>query len=174
MNNIKPARKNIYLFLILACFIGIILIFVFDGYMGFYDTLTMTSGEQTQTITPEQWQDDNYPHQIYTYNPDVMSFSYEIDNRRFSSYREEIIVTLWKNQEKIADIVSENINVKAFGKDTVTWNIDARDIIPADAVESVTYTLEIQNGDNLRKTVIYITIPNSKNLFPPPALEAEK
>ena len=48
-------HRNLYLYLTLACFLGIILIFIFDGYMGVYDSLTVTTGEQEDQIKADQW-----------------------------------------------------------------------------------------------------------------------
>ena len=36
-------RRNLFLYLTLACFLGIIAIFIFDGYVGIYDTIYVTS-----------------------------------------------------------------------------------------------------------------------------------
>ena len=55
LRNMAVKHKNLYLFLTLACFLGIVLIFVFDGYMGVYDSLVMNNGQFPQTITSDQW-----------------------------------------------------------------------------------------------------------------------
>ena len=47
-------HKNIFLFLALACFVGIILIFVFDGYIGVYDRLVMDNHLYLQTVEYDQ------------------------------------------------------------------------------------------------------------------------
>ena len=174
MNNIQSKPKNIFLILAVACFIGIILIFFFDGYMGLYDTLTMTSGEQTQSIAPEQWvnfEKNNFPPQLYVNNTGIVSFSYKIDNRRFSSYQADVSISLWQNQQEIKDVLSQSINVKAFGQETLAWEIDPQAILPPNPVDG-TYTLEINRGDIQRDIVFYVPITtNSKTILPTPTIK---
>ncbi len=43
-------RKNLFLYLALACFVGLIAIFVVDGYMGIYDTVYITTGKQEYKV----------------------------------------------------------------------------------------------------------------------------
>jgi hypothetical protein len=161
------------LFLALACFIGIILIFLFDGYIGLYDTLTMASGEQTQTIAPEQWatfEKNSYPAQLYLNAAGTVSFSYQIDNRRFSDYHADVTVSLWQNQQKIKDVLSQSVDVKAFKKDTITWEIDTQAILPSNPQDGA-YTIEIKRGDIKRDVVFYILTPNnSKTGLPMPTV----
>ena len=172
-------RKNIYLYLALACFIGIILIFVFDGYMGLYDTATIISGEIPIKYMPEQWQDQ----ERFGYSPSISInygekgyFSYELDNRQFSAYNTEIDVSLWRNQEKVADILNENINIKAFSKGQIDWVFDTKQYIPGGIPEntSTDYTVLIKHGDTERKLLIYVfNNPNSgmKVIIPPNAMK---
>jgi hypothetical protein len=40
------------LYLALACFAGLIAIFIADGYLGIYDTAYVTAGEYEQEIEP--------------------------------------------------------------------------------------------------------------------------
>jgi hypothetical protein len=172
MNNIRSKPKNIFLILAVACFLGIILIFLFDGYMGLYDTVTMISGEQTQTIAPEQWKDfekNGFPPQLYVNNAGKVSFSLKIDNRRFSAYHADVNISLWQSQQKIKDILSQSVNVKSFGQQTVSWIIDTQADLqnPMDGG----YTLEINRGDIQHNVVFYVIIPNSKTYTPIPTPE---
>jgi hypothetical protein len=48
-------RKNLFLCLTLACFVGLVAIFVVDGYTGIYDTIYITYGEQVQKVEPDYW-----------------------------------------------------------------------------------------------------------------------
>jgi len=43
-------RRYLFLYLTLACFFGLVAIFIVDGYIGIYDTLYITAGEREQTI----------------------------------------------------------------------------------------------------------------------------
>ena len=63
-------RKSLFLYLTLACFLGLIAIFVVDGYMGVYDTFYLTTGEYEQKIGPGSW---------------LKQDRYVISNRYFSS-----------------------------------------------------------------------------------------
>ena len=54
----KPS-KNLYLYLALACFLGIVLIFLFDGYLGVYDSLQADNGTYAQQVAAEQWQEQD-------------------------------------------------------------------------------------------------------------------
>ena len=162
-------NRNLFLYLAGACFIGIILIFVFDGYMGFYDTLSLVTGEQTQIITNEQWslsEKNNYPVDIFPYISGNLSFSYQIDNRRFSSYQADISISAWKNQVKIADILTKSVNIGAFKSETISWVIDPQSIVPALANTDNQFTLEISYA-NIKRTTIVHFAPNGLKIITP-------
>jgi hypothetical protein len=155
-------QKTLYLILAVACFIGIILIFVFDGYLGLYDSLTMNSGEQSQTITFDQlnkYERDTFIPQLYPNNSSNMVLSYEIDNRNFTAYRADITVSLWHNQVKVEDVFSGKVDIGAFKKDTVQWNIDTQQFASDNTTQGVNFTLEINRGDVLRKVIVYLSYP---------------
>jgi hypothetical protein len=174
MNKTTVKHKNLFLFLVLACFLGIILIFVVDGYMGRYDTLTMSAGEQEQRIEPQQWIDQvkyGYPSQFYAAKVGVLPFSYEVDNRRFSSYQADITVSIWKNQEKVTDVLSQRIDIKAFGKEIITWDIDTQKILTGDTTINNEFTLQINHGEIQRRIIIIVPPPNTPQktiIIPPP------
>jgi hypothetical protein len=151
--------KNLYLYLALACFLGIILIFVFDGYIGLYDTVTITSNEQTTEITADQWQEQAkfgfMPQTSVNYGGKV-SFSYEIDNRQFSAYAADVNVSVWQNQEKVAGVLSKSITVKAFGKERVDWTLDTAEYIADVAANNNSFTVVIHQGKIERKVIVYV------------------
>jgi hypothetical protein len=167
-------QKILYLILAIACFIGIILIFVFDGYMGLYDSLTATSGEQTQTITYEQWSDETRFGMSYVYpsGADNLFYSYQVDNRRFSKYQADVRVSVWKNQVKVKDVLTQGITVNAFGKETVNWDISSQDFASGNSSLESQYTLQIERGDVVRKIIIYVP-PNVIKVIPPPSAAAQ-
>jgi hypothetical protein len=157
----KP--KNLYLYLAAACFIGIILIFVFDGYMGLYDTLSVNTGEQPQTIAPEQWsesEENNNPVSLWPFSGGNLTFSYEVANRRFSAYLAEISISVWKNHVKVADILSTDVNISAFKNETVTWVIDPLVIMAGITVKDNQFTLEITNGSIKRSIIVHYSLDN--------------
>lgn len=153
-------QKNLFLYLAAACFIGIILIFVFDGYMGLYDTLSVTSGETTQAIDTEQWTNQEkwgYPMQIGIVYDGKASFNYEIANRRFSSYQTAVDVTVWRDQEKVSGVLSREIKVKAFGVENISWTLDAAALVPGGiTAEGKSFTVKIRLGDTERSVVVYV------------------
>jgi hypothetical protein len=164
-------QKNLFLYLAAACFIGIILIFVFDGYMGFYETLTMASGEQTQTITTEEWtqsEKNNYPVELWPLSSGNYSFSYLIDNRRFSSYQADINISVWKNQEKLTDVFTKSINIGAFKSETVIWIIDPLQLMGVISSTDNQFTLAIDHGNIKRSIIIHYSLNNPKT--PPPVI----
>lgn len=165
-------RKTLYLILAVACFIGIILIFVIDGYMGLYDSLSMTSGELTQTISFEQWRDADtsyYSMYLHPSGTGTYSFSYELDNRRFGSCQDNIEVTAWKNQVKLRDILVTSADTGAFSKETIAWTIDPIDYIDPAATVQSQFTMVIKRGNIERRVIVSIPLDSEKILVPIPA-----
>jgi len=165
-------HRNIYLFLTLACFIGIILVFVFDGYMGLYDSLTVTSTGFPQEITPEQWGDQgrNGGAPVFIDANGEMSFSYQVDNRRFFPYRADVDVSLWYNQSKLADLASETISLGAFGGGQVDWTLDVVAYVPENlpANSTLDFTILIKRGEIERRVIFYYntSIPPKPVILP--------
>lgn len=165
-------HKNLYLYLALACFVGIILIFIFDGYMGFYDTLTVKSGEYPdQKIEADQWTQRYADFSTAVNWGEKAFFYYEVDNRRFSSYTADIEVSVWHSMEKVSDILVQTISVNSFDKKQVEWVVDAAEMVPADAIPSQGYefTLYIKRGDIERRFVVYVRpVDSSIKVVPAP------
>ncbi|MBI2852219.1 MAG: hypothetical protein HYX84_03840 [Chloroflexi bacterium] len=164
-------RRNLYLYLALACFAGLLAIFVFDGYMGLYDTVHMVTGEQRITVGPDFWIQQGQPFgprgpvpfegsgADYFISADRgagISFTYEIDNRRFSAFREEVDVSVWRSQQKLRDMISQPVAVPGFAKGEVKWAIDNREIVPADfpSEQTFQYTMVIRSGGVERRIVV--------------------
>lgn len=154
-------HKNIYLYLALACFLGIILIFVFDGYMGLYDSLSVKGTDFPQEITEDQWQQqDRYGMPgINIGNGGEVSFSYKVDNRRFSSYTADINISLWHNQVKLADLQSKTLALGAFGTEQVDWVLNIDDFIPENLPANTNYdfTVLIKRGEIERTVALYVS-----------------
>lgn len=154
-------RKNIYLYLALICFISIILIFVFDGYVGLYDTATVTVGELPQVIGYEQWQDQSefafIPSVSVGYGQQSV-FRYNVDNRRFSSYQADISVSLWRSQEKIDDIIYQPLDIGAFDNAEVSWSFNPSQYLsePLPLGRTAEFTLVIRHGNIERKLLLYV------------------
>ena len=151
-------RRNLYLYLTLACFLAIIAIFIVDGYMGIYDTIYITTGEREQKIEPDVWQrDDPYWSSGMT-RGDRAFIRYEVDNRQFSRYEADIEVSIWRMQEKVSDVLSQHMALGAFSKGQIEWEIDPTELLPPDAPleQGFDYTLKIKRGELERNIILYI------------------
>lgn len=154
-------HKNMYLYLALTCFLGIILIFVFDGYMGVYDSLEMTAGEFPQIIEPDRWpEDERYPYYstINVQQGGSIAFTYEVQNRTFSSYSASVKVTVSHEQEQVAVLLSQSLTVASFDEEQLEWVLDAAEFVPADFPTDWRYDLSvlINRGDVERNVIVYI------------------
>jgi hypothetical protein len=154
-------RKNLFLYLTLACFLGIILIFIFDGYMGLYDSLEMDTGQYRQTIEADQWSRQekySYLSSIGVERGGSIDFIYKIKNHRFSQYSDFVEASLWRNDEKITDIMSETLSVKSFDEKELTWSLNTAELVPGDIPAELNYNLfiVINRGEVEREIMIDI------------------
>lgn len=166
-------HKTLYLFLALACFVGIILIFVFDGYMGVYDTLVIDNGQYQQRVEADQWDTDRYGGMAGT-NVDRggrISFTYTVENHRFSSLKSEFQISLYYVQEKVADVFSGDIEAAAFKNSTIDWSLNASEIVPADFPSDQPYSayLLLKRGDVEHRINIYVNPSYPVKTIPVPA-----
>lgn len=157
---IRSVRKYLFLYLALACFLGLIVIFVVDGYLGIYDTVYITAGEREQKIEPGSWleRDSVWKQGVNVNWGEKAFFRYEVDNRRFSSYTADIEVSVWHGQEKVTDLVSQPMLIDAFDKGEVEWPIDTAEILPIDIPpeQGYNFTVIIKRGEIERKIILYI------------------
>ncbi|MFC2066808.1 hypothetical protein ACFLUO_07145 [Chloroflexota bacterium] len=160
-------RRNLFLYLTLACFFGLIAIFIVDGYMGVYDTLYITAGERPQTIEADVWLRQDSFWSIRVNRGETASFRYEVDNRQFSIYTADIGVSLWQNQEKVRDITAQPISVASFGKEQLEWAVDTAEVIPGDIPleQYYQYTVIIKRGEIERRIIMDVN-PVSKVPLP--------
>lgn len=152
------SRKNLFLYLALACFVGIIAIFIADGYVGIYDTLYITAGEREEKIEADFWLRGDYPWSTRVNWDEKTFFRYEVDNRRFSEYAMMIEVSVWRMQEKILDVVSQPVEVAPFEKGQVEWVLDTAELRPGDMPpeQGYEFTVVIKRGETERKVILYI------------------
>ena len=151
-------RRNLYLYLTLICFFGIIAIFIVDGYMGIYDTIYVTTGELEQKIESDVWQrSDPYWSSGMTRGQKAF-IRYEVDNRQFSRYEADIEVSVWQMQQKVSDVLSQHMALGAFSKGQIEWEIDSAELIPPDAApeQEFNYTLKITRGAIERNIILYV------------------
>ncbi|MEE9399313.1 MAG: hypothetical protein V3V23_03500 [Dehalococcoidales bacterium] len=151
-------QRNLFLYLTLACFFGLIAIFIVDGYMGIYDTVYVTAGEREQKIDSDVWQRGDGFWSAGVNRGEKVFFRYEVDNRQFSSYATDIEVSVWRMQEKLLDVVSQTFLVPSFDKGQVEWNIDTAEILPGNAPseQRYEYTVIIKSEDIERNVILYI------------------
>jgi len=173
------SRKNLYLYLAIICLVGIIAIFVADGYLGIYDTLYITSQEHEQKIEPDYWL-HRYPAPPPEFKPayymhaqwgQKVFFRYEIDNSQFSTYSTSIQASVWKENEKVTDLFSEDISIKPFDKVMMEWTLSTEELErPSFEVDRGTtqYTVKIERGEVERRIVL--DLHYSKEIEPTPPL----
>lgn len=163
-------RKTLYLYLTLVCFIGLIAIFIVDGYMGIYDTIYVTTGELEQKIEPDFWLRGDYPWSTGVNEGEKVFFRYEVDNRRFPRYSTDIEVSVWRMQEKVLDVTSQPMVVAAFDKGEVDWVLDSAELLPTaiPTEQRYDYTVIIKRGETERKIIVYINYPAYPIKPPPP------
>jgi len=164
-------RRNLFLYLTLVCFFGLIAIFIVDGYMGVYDTVYVTAGEREQKIESDVWLRGDKFWSSGVNRGEKAFFRYEVDNRQFSSYTADIEASVWRMQEKVRDLIAQPISIDAFDKGQVEWVIDSTEILPGDALpeQSYEYTIIIKRGEIERNVIIYINpVPYAPKLAPVP------
>lgn len=164
-------RRNLFLYLTLACFLGLIAIFIVDGYMGIYDTIYVTAGEREQKIESDVWLRGDKFLSAGVDRGEKAFFRYEVDNRRFSSYTADIEVSVWRSQQKVRDLISQPILIGAFDKEQLEWEIDTAELIPGDIPpdKSYEYTVNIKRGEIERNIILRINpIPYKLETVPVP------
>ena len=151
-------QRNLFLYLALACFVGIIAIFIVDGYLGVYDTVYIIAGEREEEIEPDFWLRGDYPWSTRVNQGDRVFFSYEVDNRRFFRYSADVEVSVWRMQEKMLDVVSQPMVVAPFDKGQVEWALDTAELRPGDIPpeQSYEFSVIINRGGIERKVILYI------------------
>lgn len=151
-------QRNLFLYLALACFFVLIAIFIVDGYMGIYDTIYITAGEQEQKIEPDFWLRQDRFWSTGVNLGEKAFFRYEVDNRQFSSYSADIEVSVWRSQEKVRDLASQQISIAAFDKGQLEWVVNTAELLPGGIPpeQRYEYTVIIKRGEIERKIIVYI------------------
>lgn len=158
---ISTKRRNIYLGLTLAFFLGLIAIFVFDGYMGIYDNISVTTQEREHTIAPERWLDDDYEYYTWLEGEQDITLDYELENRRLSDYTVNIEAAVWSGGEKLSTLLSETVTVGSFDSRQWQWTVDAAALRPADIPEEqeFDFSVIIERDGVERRIVVSSIIP---------------
>jgi len=126
--------------------------------MGIYDTVYVTAGEYEQKIEADFWlRQDRIWSAGVTWGEKAF-FRYEVDNRQFSSYTADIEVSVWHSQEKVRDLISQQISVAAFDKRQLEWVMDTTELLPSAPTpeQRYEYTVIVKRGEIERKIIVYI------------------
>jgi len=161
-------RSNLYLYLAMVCFAGILSIFVADGYLGIYDTLYVTTQEREQVIEPDYWQQRWVKEGYEGYSlgarwGEPIPFRYEIDNRSFWTYSVDVEVSVWKGGQEVVVLLNKaEISVAPFKKTVVDWILRPEDLGESNPVsgEYREYTVRIRRGE-IERIIILSYYPDA-------------
>lgn len=156
----------------LACFLGLIAVFVVDGYLGVYDTLYVTSGEYEEQLEPDFWQRQNYSWSTGVTWGEKVLLQYEVANRQFSGYTANIEASVWHGQEKVSDLGAYPVSIGPFAQTEVEWQVDSTELLPegASLEQSYRYSILITRGEIERKIIVSINpaaYPPKPEVVPP-------
>lgn len=165
-----------YLYLALACFLGIVLIFVLDGYTGRYDKLEFDTGQRVQSIDFVENDERTPPFymlSIHADRGDVLEFTYTLENRWFGRYQADVLVLLTGNSGA-TELVNGRLSVDGFSTGILAWTIDTATLLPANTEERVIYNAELVIKRGGIERVISMNInTNSTGIKPLPLPAAE-
>ena len=157
-------RKNLYLSLTIAFFLAIIAIFVFDGYMGVYDTITIATQEREEVREPDSWARDDYAYPTWAEEGQDIHFSYEIDNRLFSTYSADVEAAVWFGETKHSELISEAVAIDSFDKAELEWTVDTGELRPANTPENrdFEFSVIITRDGVERRIIVHVSAPPVK------------
>jgi hypothetical protein len=182
----KPKRQ--FLYLAIACFAGLIAVFILDGYLGVYDTFHVSVGEYPpQTIEADYWLHQGSGEyytperpvgsdkELYAYccigadwSQDI-SFEYVIENHKSASYSADVQASLWKGNEKVVDLFSQSVSVGPFREAEVEWVLSSEDLgipVPVSG-QSYDYTVRVNRGDVERRIIVSFYNPQEGPYYKP-------
>ena len=166
--------RHRFLYLAIACFAGLVAIFVVDGYLGIYDTVYVTAREYTQKIEADYWLSQSpeyYPRPvgenetayccIGASEGDTIFFRYQIANHQSSTYSTSIQASVWRENEKIFDLFSGDVSIGHFDDTTVEWELSSDDLKITDVGDdrSRQFTVRINRGDVERRIIVDFYYP---------------
>jgi hypothetical protein len=171
-------RRRLFLYLAIACFAGLMSIFIVDGYMGIYDTIYVTVGEYEQKIEASWWQRPESAWPTEYENAWVtgatvgqkITFRYEIENHQFSAYLTTVQASVWQENEKVVDLFSGDVSIGRFGKEMVTWSLATEELPGLTPGWPAQYTVKINRGDIERKIILELNYPEAPAV-PKPELQ---
>jgi len=163
-------RRLLFLYLALACFVGLVAIFIVDGYLGIYDTVYVTAREYEQKIEPDVWLRQDIAWSTGASWGEKVFFRYEVDNRQFSTYTTAIEASVWQANEKVMDLLAEDKVLEPFDKTTVEWTLDSEEL-ETQGLDTGDYTVRIEREGAERKILVSFyslkSVPNEVLPAPP-------
>jgi len=174
-------RRYLFLYLAIACFAGLVAVFIVDAYLGVYDTIYVTTREYEQKIEAAYWQQPEraWPTQyenawsIGATVGDHIPFRYEIENHQFSAYSTTVQASVWKENEKVADLFSGDVSIGRFGKATVTWSLATEELPGLTPGWPAQFTIKINLEDIERKIILDLNYPEAPLTPQPPKIVPE-
>jgi len=151
-------RKHLFLYLAIVCFLGLLAIFVADGYMGIYDTLEVTANEYNQTIEPDQWNHNQYERSIHAGWGSKVFFTYVVENHRFTGYTTSINASVWKENEKLLDLFSQEKSAEPFDRLSAEWILDSKELEFL-GFSSEQYTVKIEREGTEHAVLVRFNTP---------------
>ena len=168
-------RRYRFLYLAIACIAGLVAVFIVDAYIGIYDTIYITTGEYEQEIEADWWLREENSWSTPASWDETVSFRYEIDNHQFSTYLTSIEASVWKENERVIDLFSENKSIKPLGKVMVEWTLSSQQLESAGfGIDGYAdYTVKIKYGDVERKIIVNFYSPEEQP-YPKPLPPQER
>ena len=173
-------QANIYLYVAIVFFLGIVAIFLFKGYMGVYETLYINSGEYEQKIEADFWQAQPRGVQPPEWSTGVQEdgkviFRYQIENRQLTQYSTYFEVSVMRSQVKVLDLVNREIIIEPFSQSEVNWELDtaALQLPELQPGQVANYSVVIKRGDVQRRIILYINSRPFPVIKPPMPIPAQ-
>ena len=163
-------RKFLFLYLAVVCFLAVVGIFVFDGYLGVYDSATIKTGEYTRQIEANSWP-ERYPYSIDSRADQKVFFSYHVDNRWFTTHETTIAASLWQENRHLKNLIYETREIKPFDRMTLDWTLDPTDLV-LDKSHREQFTVRIEQNGTVREIITAFFSPETElprvKIPPPP------
>ena len=151
-------RKHLFLYLAIACFLSLLAIFVADGYMGIYDTLEVTADELTRIIELDQWDNNRYEPSMRAEWSSKVFFTYIVENHRFTGYTTAVSASVWKENEKLLDLFSQEKAAGPFDSLSAEWILDSKELESL-GFSSEQYTVKIERDSAERIVLVRFNTP---------------
>ncbi|MFC1966111.1 hypothetical protein ACFLWI_04100 [Chloroflexota bacterium] len=126
--------------------------------MGIYDTVYITAGEREEKIEADTWLRQGSFQSTWINRGEKVFLRYAVANHRFSSYSADIEVSVWHSQEKVLNLLSQQMSVAAFDDGQLEWTVDSAELLPSDLPpeQGYEFSVIIKRGAIERKIIVYV------------------